>query len=303
MNGVSKNWTNWAIFREALTDLGWVENSELHMQSEIILTRAVQDVLPQIFPAVMPAYRTSDAILASPSANYSTSGTGTWVAATRTLTFAGIAGPFGSGDIDKLITFVVGGSGHTGTIASVPSTTSVTVSGPNVPATDGTVISLIVLGTRLSSLTASISALSISDLQGSELVLESSSIDQACDPVSVKQLRDFRPSGLANRGRIVFAREGTSLLLRLGLDVATVGTLILHYPRTSYAAVDAEKLDLPDGAPARLGMLRTEAILAKRLNRQVDLKRQMADQIAATFAGAGTPLAANQAEAKAEVLT
>jgi hypothetical protein len=304
MNGLSKKWSAWALYREALTDLEWVENTELHMMSLAIVNRAVEDVLAQIFPAVFPVYMKSETLALPSGGNHSVSGTGAWVAATKRLVFGAMESSFQDGDVGKMVSFVISSDTYVGVIQSRISVTTVGVDGAFLPTSDGTVSMVIVVPTGITAQSVDISALPISNLEAARIILESTAIDQPCEPLSVDKLRNFRSSGLGSKGKIVFAREGNSLLLRRGDDVGSFGTLVLHFPRTSYPAeLDADMVDLPDGAAIKLGLLRVKAIIAERLNRQVDLKREIANQIASTFSGAGVPITDQQAQAKAEVLT
>jgi hypothetical protein len=304
MNGVSKRWSAWALYREALTDLQWVENTELHIMSLAIVNRAVEDVLAQIFPAVFPLYLKSEVVVPASGGNHSVSGTGAWVAATKRLVFGAMESGFADSDVDKLISFVISSDCYVGVIVSRVSATTVVVDGSFLPATNGTVSMVVVVPTRLSAYTADISALSISNLEGARIVVESSSIDQPCEALSVDRLRNFRSSGLDSAGKIVYAREGNSLLFRLGEDVASVGTLTVHYPRTNVAAEsDADMVDLPDGGALRLGLLRVKTIIAERLNRELNLAPEMSEALKDVFGAAQMTLSAEENKKKVEALT
>jgi len=303
-NGISKKWTSYALFREALSDIQWIENTELHIQSIAIGNRADEEVLAQIFPAVFPLYLKSEVVVPASGGNHSVSGTGTWAAATKRLVFGAMQSGFTDGDVGKLVTFVMSSGCYVGVIASCVSDTTVAVEGSFLPAADGTVYVVVVVPTAIGSERVDISNLPISNFEGARLVLESSAINQPCEPLSVDDLRNFRTSGLNSRGKIVYAREGNSLLLRKGDEVSSLGTLTLHYPRLIIAQeADNEYIDLPDGAAIRLAILRRKAIIAERLNRELNLGPEISDALKSVFESARMTLSEEENKRKVEALT
>jgi hypothetical protein len=301
---LSKDYDASRFFEEAVSDLGLEQNWDLYRNRFSLCNRAVSDVLEQIFPLVFASYLTSATLQVGSGSKYSTTSTGTWVASTRTLTFAGMSAPFADSDVGKVVTFRISGDTFLGTIDSQTGGTAIVVSGHSLPTSNGTVAEVTVVPTTPTADFADISSLRICQLEGSRLTLISSAIDQPCQALTVEKLHAFRSSGLRSKQKIVFAREEGRLLLRKGDSVGSLGTLTLWYGRQANQIVgDTDAVDLPDGNCVTLGILRLKSILAARAGLKVDLSQEASLTLNALYQSFGRTLADEENKKKTVALT
>jgi len=281
---LSKDYDASRLFEEAVSDLGLEQNWDLYRNRFSLCNRAVSDVLEQIFPVVAPAYLTSDPISFSSTAKRSTSGTGTWTAATRTLVFAGMNADFDSGDVGKLVTIRIVNDIYLGTIEAVTDGDTVVVRGVILPAADATVDEVQVLGTALTGSTVDISSLRIMRSAQARITLESTVLDKAVPASTIDELLAWRSDDIGTPS-VVFALEGSTLRIRTRL--ASVGTLSLHYYEMPEEMTDdASGVDVPDGAAVALVQARLKKLLATKAGIQLPDYAEEIKQHIATLADA-----------------
>jgi hypothetical protein len=257
---LSKDWTAGRLFDEAVANLDIEDNWNLYLDRFSFCNRALQDVLEQIFPVVAPAYLTSDPISFSSTAKRSTSSTGTWTAATRTLVFAGMSADFDSGDLGKLVTIRIVNAIYLGTIETITDGETVVVRGFVLPAANATVDEVQVLGTALTGSTVDISSLRIMRSAQARITLESTVLDKPVPASTVDELLAWRSDDIGTPS-IIFALEGSTLRIRTRL--ASVGSLSIHYHKMPEEMTDdASGVDVPDGAAVALVQARLKKLLA-----------------------------------------
>lgn len=86
-------------------------------------------------------------------------------------------------------------------------------------------------------------------------------------PVDLEERQIFRASAVQNKNTIVWAYSGATLYLKKSADIATYPTLTIRYPRVPIEVVlDADLIDLPDGAAMALALLKLKSIIGERYN-------------------------------------
>jgi hypothetical protein len=257
----SKDWDLSRFYEVNASALGLEDNWDLYRRRASFSNQAVQDVLDQVWPLVEPAYLASEVLAAPGTAKRSTTSTGTWTAATRTLVFTGMSADFGSEDIGKLITIRIGDDLYLGTIESVLDGDTVTVKGASLPEDDDTVDEVQVLPTTPTGTTVDISSLRILRSAQARITLQSTELEAPVHVVSPDDLIAWRSDDLGTPD-IVFSLEGSTLRFRTRLD--TVGTLTLTFVELPEEMVDDDDpVPLPDGGAITLASMRLQKLLAK----------------------------------------
>jgi hypothetical protein len=117
------------------------------------------------------------------------------------------------------------------------------------------------------------------------LIVESTGT-KAVGAVTEEEVSAFRASAAQNLKRIIWAFSGESLLLAKGSSLSTYGTLTLRYPRVPCLAVaDTDLVDLPDGIPMEMAILKLKSLIALRVGEQSpEIDSQMSSMLK-TFYG------------------
>ena len=251
-----------------------------------LINRSVDTVAGLFYSLMSNAYMTPVTILPDTLGRYSSSGTGTWVASTRTLTFVGMNTDFGSGDVGKICVFRVGSLTYIAQVETFVSIDVITLTaGNNIPTSNQTVDYVILVSTPPTGNLVSIADLPIMRVgMPIKLELESTATDTV-DPLSVAELRTWITTAPKNVNRVVWAYSGEELLLKKGSSLTTYGTFTLRYPRVPVSvASETAMIDLPDGPAIELGMIKLRMLIAARLRVQIpDQTNQIAGLIQSLY--------------------
>lgn len=259
---LSKNWTYAKFWREAALGKEYDPTGNLEVARFEIINRAIECVANQFYDLMAIVFMRPVTIVPDTLGRYYVSGA-SWNASLSQLT-ATMDTNFGSGDVGKLIVFRVGPLVYDGQVTAFISTTVVTVTGSNLPATNQTVDYVMLVST-----TPTGNTIYIGDLKymrsGQQIRLElESTATQFVKNVSSYEVRTFRASAGENVDRIVWALSGEEILLAKGSNIATYGTFTLRYPGTPInGTLDAQYIDLPDGAPMEIALLKARLLIAE----------------------------------------
>lgn len=289
---LSRKYTAQMFFAEVVRDIPDQEALAglLDFEKYNLINRSV-DLIAGLFYSLMSnAYMTPVTILPDTLGRYSASGTGSWTAATRTLTFATMNTSFGSGDVGKVCVFRVGSLVYIAQVESFVSATVITLSaGNNIPTADQTVDYVMLVSTTPTGNIISIADLPIMRL-GSPIKLElESTASVTADAVSVSELRTFNSTAPKNVNRIVWAYSGEEILLAKGSSLTTYGTFTMRYPRVPVnVSALTTKVDIPDGPALELAIVKCRMLLANRLAIQVpDATQTIMALVSALYASFG----------------
>ncbi len=250
---LSKIWTVDKFHKHAAGDMGVL--NELHYVQRFEKVNMIQyAVATEFYPLMASAYRTPTLIVVDNTGIY---GNGTWTAATSRLTLGVRNTDFLSTDVGKLIVFRAGTSFYVGTIDLYISPSIVKLTGTNLRATDCTVDEAMMIATSPSGDYVELATLAPAMMRiGQQVDIEVHSTNTtSVHPSTPEEIRTFQAASPLNRNKILFALEGSKLLLAKGSGLAAYGALTLKYPRVPVEVVrGADYLDLPDGAPITLAM-------------------------------------------------
>lgn len=275
---LSRDWTAKKAFDQALIELSLDQNCASYAQRLDLVNRAFSTVANMFYDLMSNAYMTPVTIVPDTIGRYSSSGTGTWTVATSTLVFAGMNTSFGSGDVGKTIAFRVGSLVYLGQVASFVSTTSVTITGMNLPVTNVTVDYVLLVATTPTGNNVSLSTLRFMRTgQPIKLELESTATD-TLEATTSQSVFKFDGAPPQNVKKIVWAYSGDELLLAKGDGLTTYGTFTLRYPRVpNKITADTDFIDIPDGAAFEVGFIYLKAMIAKREGKMAMMQNYEAD--------------------------
>ena len=300
---LSRNWTANEVFLEAFRDVGYDQNSPIIIERFQLVNRAINRVATEFAGILWPSYMEQADLTVSTTGNFGSSGM-SFTFATLRLT-ATMNSSFASTDIGKTVVFRESATVYQGVITTFVSTTVVVLAGNNLPTADiATVDAVIMVGTRITGDSVSISGIDLLRIGGELKFSLASTSTNYIDAVSVHEIRTFRSGAIANANRIVWAIEGDTLLLARGDSLSNYGTLTLHYPRFPTAVtLDADLVDIPDGAPLSLAILHLSAIIARRLKIPVNLGTQMRDQVQNIMRSYGLIISSEEIEKRVSALS
>jgi hypothetical protein len=253
-----------------------VEDTVAYAQRFELINLAQQRVTDQFYGLMSSSYMTPIVVVNDTTGKYATAATATWTAATSLLTVAAQSAAFNSNDLGKLVMFRKTGDIYLGTIETVPSGTTLTLAGFNLPAANlATIDEVLICPTPPTSTYISLAGLAIMRVGGQiKMELESSST-MATEPLSLEAFRNFRSSAPQNRNKIVWVLSGDQILLQKGSALSAYGTLTLRYPRVpNNLTADSDYIDLPDGAATALMV---ELLKRELLRRFKQLEPNMED--------------------------
>jgi len=257
---LSNDMTAEDLWREANRDLPPGDNIP-HFERFRLMNRAIQVIASLCYDLMSQWYDTATTIIANTTGKIS-SGSGTWVASTGTLT---MTMGFTSNDVGNQIIFTLSTSVYCGFISEYLAADQVVVVGSNLPTTNISPDSAVMLGSAPQ--TDSISLADIRTMRTGQQVrlrLESTATDYV-EAVSPDALRIWRPSEDGNYNKIVYALVGNTLFLNKGDGMDSYGTLHLFYPRIPYMlTLSTSKVDIADGMPAQLVIMYLSRLIAKR---------------------------------------
>jgi hypothetical protein len=123
---------------------------------------------------------------------------------------------------------------------------------------------------------ASLTGLRVRRESVARISVSSSVLTKPCTAVSISSYIGFRAGAAQNRNEITFTIQGDNVLFTKGASLSSYGTVTIYYPALpTEVAADSDKVDLPDGTPIAIAILRAKKILADRYQRpQVDYSEQ-----------------------------
>jgi hypothetical protein len=298
---LSRNWTYADFWRSAYVDDAFDPNNAVWFLRHKLMDEAIEFTATLFYDLMGIRYLTDVTIVPDTTGRYSASSTGTFTAATKTVTFVNMNTNFGSGDPGKIMMFRVGALVYVCRVTAFVDADNVTVDGNNLPSTNQTIDYILLASTPPTGVGSYISTW-IGDLKimsvGQQIrtFLESSSTVNV-DNVDITAVINYRSSADANKNRLVWALSGENILLAKGSSLSTYGTLTLRYPRVPYVwTADTDYIDLPDGAPVNIAILKLKSMVQDRMGRQkTDYSPQLEGLIQTLYRTFG-------GEASAEVL-
>lgn len=298
---LSRTWTYADFWRSAYVDDVFDPNNAVWFLRHKLMDEAIQFTATLFYDLMGVRYFTDQTIVPDTLGRFSNTGTGTYTAATKTVTFVGMNTDFGSGDTGKLMMFRVGSLVYPCKVTTFVDIDNVIVDGNNLPTTNQTIDGVMLASTAPTGVGSYISVW-VGDLrimsvgQQVRTFLESSSTKNV-DNLDVTGVVNFRSAADANKFRIVWALAGENLMLAKGSGLSTYGTLVLRYPRIPYVwTADTDYIDLPDGAPLNIALVKLKSMIQDRIGRpKADYSPQLEALIQSLYRTFG-------AEASAEVL-
>ena len=269
---LSRNMTAIGLWQQAKRDI--IDTSGLlHNERFDLVNRAVQTVAGQFYDLMSNFYMTEVVVTGSGGA-YETGSTGTYTVATQTLALQTPSRNIVTTDIGKIVAFRIGTSTYLAFIQSIVSTSSFTVIGVGLPAANGTLASVTIVGNTFTSNTISLSGLKIM-MTGQQIKLElySTTSGVTIKTGTTRAIDTFITSG-ANKNTIVWGISGDSVRFAYG-DSVTVGSLLLRYPRVpNTVSADGDYIDLPDGVATELAIIYLRGLMQQRLGGQKENNEQ-----------------------------
>ena len=250
---LSRRWTVASMMKHVMAQAA-VDDTIAYAQRFELLNLAQQRVVDQFYSLMSHSYMTPVVVTNDTTGKYATAATSAFTVATLLLTVTDQSAAFTSDDIGKLVLFRKTTAIYLGIIDAVPSGTTLTLSGFNLPSTNlATIDEVLICATPPTATYISISGLSIMRIGGQiKMELESTGTT-AVEPVSLEAFRNFRTSAAQNRNKIIWVLSGDQILLKKGASLSSYGTLTLRYPRVPInLTADSDYIDLPDGAATAL---------------------------------------------------
>lgn len=161
-----------------------------------------------------------------------------------------------------LVLFEKSGNVYAGTVSQVLTTTSFVVSGNNLPSSNLTNLTNILLcATTPSGNSATLTGLRMMRTgQDIKVQLESTATSQI-EFTNEQGIYTFRSGSKSNA--IIFAISGDQLLLGKGLNITSYQTLTLRYPRSPIRVTqDSSPMDVPDGVAIQLVIMKLRQLIA-----------------------------------------
>jgi hypothetical protein len=264
---ISRFWTAKDVWREASRDVtGNVgDYAPLNIERFTIINRIVAEVAGLFFALMKNEYITPQVVVVDNAGDYNT-GSGTYTFATRTLAATMHTGWVAS-DVGKFITFRSGDDIYSGYIYQVLTAGSVVMAaGMNMPTGNlATVENILMIHSVPDTDEIDISTMNIFKSGGSQVNIAIwSTSTRDVYAVDLEELLDFRSTAEKNATKIVYHVANDKIRLRKG--VATYGTLLVYYPRIPIpVTVDADYIDLPDGAPTAMAIMLVKRVIAQRM--------------------------------------
>jgi len=286
---LSKDWTVARFIQHALLELGLDLNNVGYVQRLEIINQAQSAVASMFYDLMANAYLTPITILPDTTGRYANSGTGTFTTATGNLLFVDMNTDFGSGDVGKTIIFRVGALVYIGQVSVFVDADNVIVTGHNLPTTNQTVDYVLLAASTPTGNNISVAGLRLMRTAAVQMVLQSTATETVL-PMSEDELMNWQTSAPSNKGSVAWSLTGDLINLRKGDDLSTYGTFTLQYPRVPYnVTLDADFIDLPDGVPIDIAMIKVESLIAKRVPgaKLVDRSAELEGMIRSLYASAG----------------
>lgn len=301
---LSRRYTAWSFYAEAMRDIQ--TNQEVpDFEKFNLINRAVEAVVGEFYALMANDYMTPVVVVPDRTGKYSTA-MGNFYIISNELSIAMNTG-FASLDIGKLIVFRSGTDVYVGFISAVQTTSTVRVTGYDMPLTDMGVDSCTVASTMLSTDVISLAGLPIMRTgQQVRMILESSSLpNRVCTPVTVEELNMFRTSNRHNLNKIIFAYSGDELLLRWGDLITSLGIMIFRYPRIpTPVSSDTDYVDIPDSTPISIAILYLRKLLAQRLKVEIKpVESEMASLVQNLLQSYGVTSKLEEVRKKVEALS
>lgn len=272
---LSRLWQTKEIWREAFRGVNFPQNDAIYNERFVLINRAVISTIGQFYDLVATSYMTSVTSVPSNDARYYVSGA-SWDADTNRLTVT-MDTDFTATDVGKFVVFHDGTSGYAGTVSEFVSTTVVELEGDNLPSSDiATVDYVIMLATAPGGDTLNLSSLKIMRYGQQVAIDVQSSVTTTLEAVTLERLRKFRSSAAGDLKKIVWAFVGDNLYLDKGDSLSSYGTLTIFYPKTpDEVTTDDDYLDVPDGPAIEIVIMKVRALVAERLNINIDQSAEM----------------------------
>lgn len=304
----SRQWTAGALFRHVMAELQ-ADNQIAGVQRFAILSQIQNTIAAQFYNVMWQTYMTPVILSIDVTANWATTNTSTWTAATSTLTAANMNAAFLSTDVGKLVVFRKGASFYTGYLSTFVDSTHVKLSGYNLPTVDVSAIDTVdLVPTEVNQSIINLSTLGIM-LTGEQVRLQlHSSATTDVESVSAEEVRVFRVTAPQNSMKIVWNYSGDELIFAYGNGVLAAGgpgTLTMRYPRVPIPLVaDTDYMDLPDGIPMELAKIRLRKVLETQYALQgANIERDVPGLVSELYKNAGIMVSQEEIKSKVAALS
>lgn len=268
MANLSNDYTAAKVWREAVRELPNAINITSWDKFDV-LNRAQQIAQGLVAEVVAPRYRKVLVPVFDGASKVGSSGM-SWTAATKTLT-ATMSVAFASTDEGKWVDFFNSTDltvGYGGIIDNYVSTTSVVLTGDNLPASDIAIVSnLNVLSTTPAGDVLDISAARVLWSAPKELMkLFSTATNYVRRAESDEDFEQFQSASPQEANAIIWNPVGTSIYLDKGDSLSNYGTFKFHYPSLpTILTLDADYMDVLDGSMVQLTIAITKNLIARRI--------------------------------------
>lgn len=303
---LSKRYTAIKFFREASRDTNLSANSLLYADRFNMINSVVDGVYTVLYPLMMKSYQRLAILIKQPAAGkYDNDGAASYASTTQAITVPNINTSLTDSDIGKIVAFRQASSNLSwfGTIETVPTTTSFTVSGNVLPGSDITLAEVLIPGTFVTQDKAILTDLRINRAVAPVNFVLESTATTSVRPVTREAFDLFNEDAHETKKQIVFILEGESLLLKKGSSLTTYGSLILSYPAMPVpVSLNAQYIDLPDGAPMELALKVLRAKIYTRLGKPIEIQNDVIATAGALFRNEAPAIQQKKAEEIAALL-
>jgi len=280
MGALSRIYTVKEFFNNATRDIrNFPENDAVYNERFVLVDRASQVAQALFSDVVSEAYLESTTAVLSSTGKYGNT-TASYASATKYLTVTlSEFGAWSSVDEGHIVIFHDGTAVYMGQIVERISNTVVKLGGDNLPSSNIASVDYVIMAAT--SPTGDV--LNLSSLRilryGSKLRLDiSSTVTTVIDPVTPMAYNKFRNTAQQNLNRIIWMTTGDYLYLKKGYSLSNYGTLTIQYPRLPLQrTLDADYVDLLDGAMCEIGIIVLKNILSQRVEVPYDKAKDKQD--------------------------
>jgi hypothetical protein len=256
-----------------------------------------------LHPLMLPSYKKVINLAARDIGKKMLSGTGAYVAATKTLTVTTMSTSFLATDTERKVIMSYGTAIYECFIDSWVSSTEIVVRGNLLPAVDTLMDDVRIPSNEVENDKVLLGSTRINRLLSPVHFVLESSVTNYVEAVTLEDFRVFDPAANESLDKIVFTFEGSSLLLNKGNNVSSYGALKLHaMMMPTPVSSDAMTIDLPDGQPLQLGITVLRSRILARMGKQVADSQAIGAMVQSIYQSAGQEISVEEIANKARAL-
>ena len=252
---------------EARIDTDLSVNSAIYAGGRFDLIDSSVESVYHLLPSLMlGSYKRATIFQTRDTGKKMISGTAAYTIADKTLVVPSMNISFVASDVEKRLIMSNDVSIYEVYIDSYVSATTVKVRGNLLPGTDATMDDVRIPNSLVEDNKVLLGSLNLNRLVAPVHIVVESSMTQYVEALTMEDFAIFASDSNDNKEKIVFAFEGSSLLLKKGDNVTEYGALTLHaIMMPTPVTMDSDTIDLPDGAPIQLAIITMRNRILRRM--------------------------------------